>query len=559
MPDYLAPGVSVEETSFRSKSITGVSTGTTAFAGVARRGGAAPVLLTSFAEFERAYGGLSDLAVDPGVNYLAHAARAFFGEGGRRLYITRVIATSATAAATAALMPGGLCRFHASGPGEAGNGRISLSVLATPLARGAWAGTPEGSLVRINRRKPEYALKRGKAWRDAAVPSRPKRLAAVTTPMDLLMLNVTATDKDGFTQACTGLGFTAGHPRYVGDVLSRAAQAGGIDAPWFCLESGSDVTALDVLKLATPGPGQAVKEFALGIGAGAQAGTDAVPSLDDWKAALARLVSIEDIALVAAPGHTEFPATAEAVTAELVAHASAPGAYRFAVLEVPKGRLVAEALAFKARVDSRFAALYYPWVVVAGPGAAEVVLPPSGFMCGIYTRVDAERGVQPAPTNEVVRGALRFERTVSKGEQDALNPAGVNCLRFFVGRGHLVWGARTTSSDAEWKYVSVRRYFTYLEHSIDQGTQWAMFEPNGEALWNLVQRVIEDFLLHEWRSGALPGNKPEQAFFVKCDRTTMTQNDLDQGRLICLIGVAVVKPAEFVLFRIGRWTADRRD
>jgi phage tail sheath protein FI len=150
------------------------------------------------------------------------------------------------------------------------------------------------------------------------------------------------------------------------------------------------------------------------------------------------------------------------------------------------------------------------------------------------------------------------ETLLSDTEQDALNLEGINCLRTFVGRGVLVWGARTISSDPEWKYVGIRRYFAYLEHSIERGTQWTVFEPNGEVLWARVQRNIEDFLLNEWRMGALMGDKPESAFFVRCDRSTMTQSDLDNGHLVCLIGVALVRPAEFVILRIGQWTADRR-
>ena len=553
MPDYLAPGVFLEETSFRSNSIAGVTTSTTAFVGMTRHGSASPLLVTNFAAYERAFGGLSNLAMEPAVNYLAYAARAFFDEGGQRLYIARVVAKSARSAATAKLMPIKLCRFRARDAGDAGNGQITLSVVATPVARESLAAAPEGSLVRINRPKPDYALKRGQSWRDAAVPLRSKRLAPVITPMDLLTLDVHGTDKDGLAHIVTGLGFGAKHPHFIGDALSQTASGGAMDAPWFCLELGAGVTALDLLKLATPEPGKAVKEIPL------SGGTDAVPSLDDWKSALARLASIEDIAIIASPGHTEFPVTANAVTADLIAHASAPRAYRFAVLDVPKARTVAQALAFKARLDSRFAALFYPWVVVAGSGTAEVVLPPSGFLCGIFARVDLERGVHRPPANEVVRGALRFERAVSKAEQDVLNPAGVNCLRSFEGRGNRVWGARTTSSDADWKYFNARRYFTYLEHSIDQGTQWSVFEPNDVPLWIRVRRTVEDFLLKEWRGGALLGNKAEQAFFVKCDPTTMTQDDLEHGRLICLIGVALVKPAEFVIFRVGQWTADRRD
>jgi phage tail sheath protein FI len=176
-------------------------------------------------------------------------------------------------------------------------------------------------------------------------------------------------------------------------------------------------------------------------------------------------------------------------------------------------------------------------------------------VAGIYARNDTEHAVFKAPANEVVRLAIDFEQRLNKGQQDVLNPQGVNCFRFFPGRGFLLWGARTISDDPEWKYISVRRYFAYLEHSIDRGTQWVVFENNGPQLWDNVRRTIEDFLLNEWKMGGLLGDKPEQAYFVRCDRSTMTQNDLDNGRLVCLIGVAVVKPAEFVIFRIGQWTA----
>jgi phage tail sheath protein FI len=186
------------------------------------------------------------------------------------------------------------------------------------------------------------------------------------------------------------------------------------------------------------------------------------------------------------------------------------------------------------------------------------VLPPSGFVCGIYARNDVDRGVHKAPANEVVRSALRFEIDVNFGQQELLNPIGVNCLRLLSGRGYRVWGARLISSDPEWKYVSDRRYMNYLEASIDRGTQWAVFEPNGERLWANVRQTISDFLYNEWTNGRLLGATQEEAFFVRCDRSTMTQNDLDNGRLVCLIGVAIIKPAEFVIFRIGQKTADAR-
>jgi hypothetical protein len=174
-------------------------------------------------------------------------------------------------------------------------------------------------------------------------------------------------------------------------------------------------------------------------------------------------------------------------------------------------------------------------------------------MVGIYARSDQERGVHKAPANEVVRGAMELEFRITKGEQDILNPRHINCIRFFPGRGIRVWGARTTILDTLWKYINVRRLFIYIEESIEEGTQWVVFEPNDQKLWARVIQTITQFLTRVWRDGALMGTTPEEAFFVKCDRTTMTQDDIDNGRLICVIGIAPVKPAEFVIFRIAQW------
>jgi len=179
-------------------------------------------------------------------------------------------------------------------------------------------------------------------------------------------------------------------------------------------------------------------------------------------------------------------------------------------------------------------------------------------MAGIWARSDEQNGVAKAPANEVVLGAVDFERNITFAEQAALNPRGINCLRFFPDRGFRVWGARTASSDPEFMYLNVRRYLIYLEHSIDNSTQWAVFENNGPALWARVKESIDSFLFNEFKEGSLLGSSPAEAYFVRCDRTTMTQNDLDNGRMICLIGVAVLKPAEFVIFRIGQKTATTR-
>ena len=269
--------------------------------------------------------------------------------------------------------------------------------------------------------------------------------------------------------------------------------------------------------------------------------------------------AIEDISILAAPGSTATGgANAQAITLALIGHAERMK-YCIAVLDSVRGHSIADVRAWKAQFDSSHAAFYYPWVRIMDPlTGVENVYPPSGFVAGIYARNDVERAVWKAPANEVVRLAIGFEKAISKAQQEVLNPEGVNAFRFFEGRGYRLWGARTASSDPEWKYVNLRRYFAYLERSIDKGTQWAVFEPNGERLWANVRSTISDFLLNEWQNGALLGDKPERAFFVKCDRSTMNQNDLDNGRLVCLIGVAPLRPAEFVIFRIGQWTADRR-
>jgi hypothetical protein len=233
--------------------------------------------------------------------------------------------------------------------------------------------------------------------------------------------------------------------------------------------------------------------------------------------------------------------------------------YRFALLDPPQGQSPQAVRSYRARFESDHAALYYPWVAVADPlSGAAIHLPPSGFLAGLYARNDAQRGVHKAPANMGLKLAAGLERNLTQAELALLNPEGINSIRHISGRGTMVWGARTISADPEWKYVSLRRCVSYLEHSIANGTLWAVFEANTPQLWDAVRAAVEAFLFAAWRSGALLGAKPEQAFFVRCDRSTMTQNDIDQGRLVCLIGVALIKPAEFVIFRIGQWTADQQ-
>ena len=272
--------------------------------------------------------------------------------------------------------------------------------------------------------------------------------------------------------------------------------------------------------------------------------------------------SVDDISIVAAPGAATGWDTAPTgqitgleINDAVISHCENM-LYRVAAVDTPPGLLPSDALDYRNNRSSSYAALYYPWITVASPiDGTPLSVPPAPYMAGIWARSDNNYGVIKAPANEVVRSAVDFEVRINKAQQELLNPEGVNCLRFFPGPGFLVWGARTISDDPEWKYLSMRRYFCYLEKSIDAGTQWVVFEVNGPALWSRVRHSVEGFLLDEWKSGALLGSKPSEAYFVTCDASTMTQDDLDNGRLVCLIGVAAAKPAEFVIFRIGQMTA----
>jgi len=279
----------------------------------------------------------------------------------------------------------------------------------------------------------------------------------------------------------------------------------------------------------------------------------------DGNTGLAAFEQVEDISIVMTPAAAALDTTAKhlAVVIEMQKHCKRMQ-YRVGIVDSEANMSISEIRDFKSNLDDTRLALYYPWVVTADPTGkrSTLSLPPGGFIAGVYANTDVSRGVHKAPANEVVLGALHFEQDINRFQQELLNPNGINCLRSLPGRGHRVWGARTTSSDPEWKYVNVRRYFLFLERSIDKSTQWAVFEPNGEALWASIRISIEDFLYNEWVNGHLLGPTPKHAYFVRCDRSTMTQNDLDNGRLVCEIGVAALKPAEFVIFRIGQKTAD---
>jgi phage tail sheath protein FI len=578
MPEYLAPAVYVEETSFRAKSIEGVSTSTTGFVGPTRKGPitGSPELITSFGDFERIYGGYENLQYGSGatINFIANAVKSYFDNGGARLFVARVGSGGVTAVSTF-VGPGPAdadnIRFVARSPGEMGNGRISVQLVSVDATAQAMDRAPNGTILdddgTVYRKQGRDWVQndaggtvfvRGTTveWLDATDTVLP---AASSANAEFITANVLARDLDGNETFYENIGLVAGHPRFIGDIMN-ATPSRRIDQleNTFAIEIGGSVTEFGLHSILA---GLTADQILTG-------GTDGDrPVAAGYDGPLALLAAIEDISIVAAPGYSSLPnATRLAVQDRLITHAETRRAYRIAVLDTPPAQTPTTALTVKSRIDSSYAALYHPWIFASNPLAQpgnesiprEILLPPSGFISGIYARNDNSKGVSKSPGNETVRGALRFETDISFAEQELLNPRGVNCLRFFPGRGNRLWGARTTSSDPEWKYVGPRRYFLYLEHSIDRSTQWSVFENNGPQLWANVRESVSSFLYNEWVSGALLGANPDEAYFVRCDRTTMTQSNLDNGQLICLIGVSVLKPAEFVVFRIGQKTADSR-
>jgi phage tail sheath protein FI len=262
---------------------------------------------------------------------------------------------------------------------------------------------------------------------------------------------------------------------------------------------------------------------------------------------LKALEATDAINIIAAPGQTDVN-----VVGELIGQAERR-LDRFAVFESSNQQDITQVLAVRGQFNSRFAAMYHPWVQVLDPATnTTIAQPPAGHVIGCYARTDNDRGVFKAPANVVVQGISGFSRVVVDGEQDLLNPAGVNVLRTFDGLGNVIWGARTISAEGLWKYVSVRRLFIFLEQSIVKGTRFAVFEPNDEILWANIRDAVTNFLTTEWRAGALFGATAAQAFFVKVDETTTTQDDRDNGRVNIIVGIAPVKPAEFIVFQIGQ-------
>jgi phage tail sheath protein FI len=498
MPTYLSPGVYVEEVASGSKPIEGVGTAVAAFVGMAPRGPVnQPTLVTNWRQYVEKFGDITSGA------YLGHAVYGYLLNGGGNCYVVRIGADGdgESIEQSPARARIGALEVRALDAGPDGNG---TSIEVTQPAD----GSPDGT-VRI-------VVSRGDIREEHDAVPLSGRGNVVNTLNRSRLVRVEL--EEGVAQL---------------EELPFGTT----------LLTGGELVHVDVTQ-AQLSPDEYIGDSADRTGFG---GLETVPDVT--------MVAVPDAMAAYQKGVIDLEGL-KAIQLGMIAHCELMG-NRIAVLDAPPSMNAQQVMDWRmdqAGYDSKFAALYYPWVRVFDPSTGEnIFVPPSGHVAGIWGRNDDTRGVHKAPANEVVRGAVDLEINISKGEHDLLNPAAVNCLRAFPGRGIRIWGARTLSSDPEWRYLNVRRLFNYLEESILNGVQWAVFEPNDNVLWAKVRRSIAAFLTMEWRKGALFGATPNEAFFVKCDAETNPAEAIDLGQLTCEVGVAPVKPAEFVIVRIGQW------
>ena len=591
MAEYLSPGVYVEEFDSGAVPMQGVSTSTAGFLGMAERGpvSGAPELVTSVADYRRMFGGYLSAAKYGEGRYMPYAIEQFFINGGSRAYVQRVVPDDAKASAVVA----GPMTVSAANPGEWGD---LLRVTLSPACKG------RSQVFGLN--GAELTLKNtdgfaagdivelfdGKTKQYATVNNVQDKVVTLNAPCTLNIVD-TKVGSEKYIRTCefnmvvrcgdqqeefNDLSLNASQPNFVGFKTSKsdlikvtvgAAKAATGKAS--AKDKKGDEAAAPAAEAAAPADPNAAPFALLGGTDGdlvlaLTGGSDGSPlaaaasvylGVDNGPGArtgLQGFLETPDVSLLAAPG-VVMP---EVQVALLGFCENAKSC--FAVLDMPGNLKKTKDLAnFRDLYDSTYGAIYHPWIECNDNlTKRNGYFPPSGAMMGIYARCDTERGVHKAPASEVVRGCTGLSCPYNQAEQDMLNPIGVNLIRAFTGRGIRVWGARTLSSNGLWKYLNVRRLFIYVEQSIKTNTNWVVFEPNTEGLWGRVTNTITNFLASCWRDGALAGSSPAEAFYVECSRATMTQDDIDNGRLICQIGIAPVKPAEFVIFRITQKTSN---
>ena len=586
MAEYLSPGVYVEEYDSGATPMQGVSTSTAGFVGLAERGPVIgqPQLVTSFADYKRMYGGYLSQAAYGSNRFLPYAVEQFFANGGARAYIMRAVPGDAKAGSRTT----GVLKLTAANPGAWAE---DLRVVVTPASKAKTqvlaVNGADLTLKNADGFNPGDVVELfdGKTAAHATVKSVLDKVVTLDAPCTLDVAD-TKVGTAKYIKTCeitltARLGETVEtfenlslKPHALTNVCVKtaksdlicvevtAAKAPAAPAPKEKDKDGKEIPA-PAPKAASIVPyelcGGSGSELVLTLQGGSNGSVltvtpDAFLGKDDGPGKRTGLQAFQEngnVSIMAIPG-----VTAPEVQASLIAFCENKKSC-FAILDVPMELKKTNDVAnFRDMYDSTYAAMYHPWLEMYDTGSKRsAYFPPSGAMAGIYARTDIERGVHKAPANEVVRGCTGLSCAYNEGEQDILNPIGVNLIRSFTGRGIRVWGARTISSNGLWKYLNVRRLFIYVEESIKANTNWVVFEPNSTTLWNRVTRTIETFLATCWRDGALAGSTPSEAFFVECGPTTMTQDDIDNGRLICQIGIAPVKPAEFVIFRITQKTA----
>ena len=561
MAEYLSPGVYVEEFDSSPRAIEGVGTSTAGFVGMTVKGPAigAPSLCTSFADFQRQFGGyLSEYTHGP-YRFLPACVDQFFQNGGTRCYISRVIPENASVAAGQA----GPLTLRAANEGKWGN-RILVSFTTTNkrklqlirkegagiyVAKNA-SGFAEGDLVEfageLNRISAVFDNTitfekefTGDPVDDALVP----KALLYSVEMDV---NIRC---DGDAENFSGCNLNPTSPNCVAERLSTSrivvvdsfAPGDEIVNPVSALFGAGKLSGSLALSGGSDGTMDAVN-------ASVFIGTDNGPGN---RTGIAAFQENTVASIIAVPG-----VTIPEVLVSLVAHCEREKS-RFAIIDAPlELSKTNDLIDYRSVIDSTYAAIYHPWIQVFDPVTKKPgYLPPSGAVAGVYSRTDVTRGVHKAPANEPL-ACTGLSVNYTTGEQDILNPAGVNLIRGLPGQGIRVWGARTASSNPAFKYVNVRRLFIYVEQSIKSATNWVVFEPNNSSLWARVQMTISSFLDNLFRAGMLSGETPAEAFYVDIGPNTMSQDDILNGRLICEIGIAPSRPAEFVIFRLTQFTSE---
>lgn len=574
MAEYLSPGVYVEEFESGSKPMEGVSTSTAGFIGLAERGPVegVPQLVTNPADFKRMYGGYLSENEFGEYRFLAYAVDQFFLNGGSRCFVARVAPKNAACAVGyAPSKENAVLCLEAKNPGIWGD---NIRVVASPANK---AKTQILEILETAAGK-RYVVKNGAGFQPGDVIAYTDQTMVIYNRVLKNQDNILTLEEDfddsvidrnllptkvittcefsleisynDIVEVYENLSFNISSPNYV---EKKTAKSDLVNVR--CVEVPQEITAPFA---AVADEKDAVASITLSGGSNGNVSTITASDFigEDYGAGkrtgIQAFLDNDMVSLMAVPGVTD-----PNVQLMLVAHCEKLGS-RFAVLDIPRdAKKVQDLIAHRDIFDSNYAAFYHPWLNVFDPlDKKNIAIPPSGSVLGIYARSDNTRGVHKAPANEVVRGCVGLDCQFNTGEQDILNPKGINLIRSFPGQGIRVWGARTASSNSSWKYINVRRLFIFIEESIKANTSWAVFEPNDEVLWVRVQRTISVFLNNLWRNGSLAGTSPEEAFFVNIGRDTMSQDDIDNGRLICVIGVAPVKPAEFVIFRISQKTAD---